>query len=142
MSQLASVTGDGHVILDYQYLYDRNGNITEKSGGAYQNRYRYDSMNRLREAVYDQGEPEWYSYDRAGNRIKSGKGEYEEQYFYNKKNQLIQLERKLETLHYTYDLQGESFRRGGWRNSETLPLQCAEPADSGGNKSVSSEESL
>jgi len=112
MSQLASVTGDGHVILDYQYLYDRNGNITEKSGGAYQNRYRYDSMNRLREAAYDQGEPEWYSYDRAGNRIKSGKGEYEEQDFYNKKNQLIQLERKLETLHYTYDLQGNLLEEG------------------------------
>ena len=126
-----------------QYEYDRNGNcISVRTPKGYEKFFVYDSMNRLREAVYDQGEPEWYSYDRAGNRIKSGKGEYEEQYFYNKKNQLIQLERKLETRHYTYDLQGESFRRGGWRNSETLPLQCAEPADSGGNKSVSSEESL
>jgi len=46
------------------------------------------------------------------------------QYFYNKKNQLIQLERKLETLHYTYDLQGNLLDEGMEKQQNVTATMC------------------
>ncbi len=66
---LVTLTGQGQVLLNFDYAYDGNGNCIKKSGETYQNEYAYDCMNRLSSAVQD-GKEERYAYDLAGNRLK------------------------------------------------------------------------
>ena len=57
LSSLVTLTGPGQVLLNFDYVYDGNGNCIKKSGETYQNEYAYDCMNRLISAVQD-GEEE------------------------------------------------------------------------------------
>lgn len=54
--------------MDYAYVYDVVGNITEKSTQARTYRYRYDDLDRLTESV-SSFETEGWSYDANGNRL-------------------------------------------------------------------------
>jgi len=123
LGSLVSVTGDGKVLLNYDYAYDGNGNCIKKSGDRYQNEYSYDPMNRLREAAYD-GRQEWYSYDRVGNRLKKGSQEKEETYYYNQKNQLTRFERENDFITYLYDQQGNLQEEKGQGQTRNYRYDC------------------
>ncbi|EKQ53039.1 MAG: hypothetical protein A370_03891 [Clostridium sp. Maddingley MBC34-26] len=58
----------GEVLVDYNYVYDLNGNRLQKVSSKHKNFYTYDSMNRLREASYD-ARCESFTYDKVGNRL-------------------------------------------------------------------------
>jgi RHS repeat-associated protein len=74
-SRLAAV-GTETPLLDFSYLYDDNGNITEITDGALGEiaSYNYDSLNRLTSAVVDHGATpvyqQNYAYDKVGNILQ------------------------------------------------------------------------
>ena len=112
LSSLVTVTGQGRVILNFDYAYDGNGNCIRKSGGQYQNEYAYDRMNRLLESVQD-GKAEKYTYDLAGNRLRREYGQKTEVYQYNAKNQLTSICSGESIIQYLYDKQGNMLEEQG-----------------------------
>lgn len=112
LSSLVTVTGQGRVILNFDYAYDGNGNCIRKSGGQYQNEYAYDRMNRLLESVQD-GKAEKYTYDLAGNRLRRESGQKTEVYQYNAKNQLTSICSGESIIQYLYDKQGNMLEEQG-----------------------------
>ncbi len=109
---LITITPQGEVLLNYAYAYDGNGNCVKKTGERYQNEYRYDQMNRLKEASYN-GRWEHYTYDQTGNRIKKETIEGTELYTYNIKNQLTSLKTKAGVTQFHYDTQGNLLKETG-----------------------------
>ena len=62
----------GRELLAYQYRYDNNGNRLRKKD-LIKDRdtvYGYDSMNRLQNVTYPDGERDSFTFDGAGNRIR------------------------------------------------------------------------
>ncbi|MBI1748532.1 MAG: RHS repeat protein, partial [Acidobacteria bacterium] len=101
--QLASVaTRQGATAhLNFQYTYDRSGNIATKSELAGANVFTYDSLNRLINATHPQpfNPPENFTYDSVGNRVAS---HLAGSYLYDNANRLTQDSRFI----YTYDGNG------------------------------------
>ena len=119
LSSLVTLTEQGQVLLNFDYVYDGNGNCVRKSGEKYQNEYGYDRMNRLVSAMQD-GREEKYVYDLAGNRLRKESAQGTETYHYNAKNQLTHLQSGGDTLRYIYDRQGNLLEEHGKDQSETV----------------------
>ena len=124
LSSLVTLTGQGQVLLNFDYAYDGNGNCIKKSGETYQNEYAYDCMNRLSSAVQD-GKEERYAYDLAGNRLKKETAQGTEIYYYNVKNQLTCLQRGADTFRYLYDRQGNLLEKQGKGNRKQYNYDVA-----------------
>ncbi len=68
LKQLTANDPGGNVLFDYQYEYDRIGNIKKKipEHGTYS--YGYDDASRLTSGENFTLEDETYTYDNVGNR--------------------------------------------------------------------------
>jgi YD repeat-containing protein len=101
------------VLAENRYLYDGNGNRTQKEQmqGAVRGltAYHYDSLNRLSAVEYP-GRKEELLYDRAGNRTGRILDEVEERYSYDRRNRLVSYERDGAVSRYEYDAAGNLLR--------------------------------
>ena len=101
------------VLAENRYLYDGNGNRTQKeqTQGAVRGltAYHYDSLNRLSAVEYP-GRKEELLYDRAGNRTGRILDEVEERYSYDRRNRLVSYERDGAVSQYEYDAAGNLLR--------------------------------
>lgn len=105
LQQILAQDPAGNTMMNYQYAYDRAGNITQKNTetGAYV--YSYDAADRL--AVVDNPvlPDESYTYDAAGNRLTSA--DISEQWQYNDADQLLEAG----GAQFEYDVNGNLVRR-------------------------------
>ncbi|OOM72486.1 tRNA(Glu)-specific nuclease WapA precursor [Clostridium beijerinckii] len=106
---LVTISPTGEVLIDYNYAYDLNGNRLQKVSGKHKNFYTYDSMNRLKEASYD-NRHEAFTYDKVGNRLTKTTNDITEKYIYNVKNQLKELHNNSGISYFTYDKQGNTIK--------------------------------
>ncbi|MCB2343328.1 HNH/endonuclease VII fold putative polymorphic toxin, partial [Clostridium estertheticum] len=109
IESLVTVTSTGEVLVDYNYVYDLNGNRIEKVSSKHKNNHTYDSMNRLKDSSYD-GRQESFTYDKVGNRLSKTTNDITDKYAYNVKNQLKELHQNSGTNHFTYDKQGNTIK--------------------------------
>lgn len=109
VQSLVTVTSTGEVLVDYNYAYDLNGNRLQKVSTKHKNYYTYDSMNRVKEASYDD-RCESFTYDKVGNRLTKTTNDITEKYVYNVKNQLKELHNKNGINYFTYDKQGNTIK--------------------------------
>ena len=109
VQSLITVSADGQVLVDYNYVYDLNGNRLEKVSNKHKNYYSYDSMNRLVDSSYD-GRRESFTYDKVGNRLTKTTNDITEQYVYNVKNQLLSIKKENDKNIFTYDKQGNTIK--------------------------------
>jgi RHS repeat-associated protein len=109
VQSLVTISSTGEVLIDYSYAYDLNGNRLEKVSSKHKNFYTYDSMNRLKEASYD-NRRESFTYDKVGNRLTKITNDITEKYIYNVKNQLKELHNKNGINYFTYDKQGNTIK--------------------------------
>nr|WP_246517023.1 RHS repeat-associated core domain-containing protein [Clostridium aciditolerans] len=109
VQSLITITSTGEVLVDYNYAYDLNGNRLQKLSSKHKNFYTYDSMNRLKEASYDD-RCESFTYDKVGNRLTKTTNDITEKYVYNVKNQLKELHNKNGINYFTYDKQGNTIK--------------------------------
>lgn len=109
VQSLVTISPNGEVLVDYNYLYDLNGNRLQKVSSKHKNFYAYDSMNRLKEASYD-GRKESFTYDKVGNRLTKTTNDITEKYIYNVKNQLKELRKDSGISYFTHDKQGNTIK--------------------------------
>ncbi|OOM79262.1 tRNA3(Ser)-specific nuclease WapA precursor [Clostridium puniceum] len=109
IKSLVTISSTGEVLVDYDYAYDLNGNRLQKVSSKQKNFYSYDSMNRLKEASYD-NRCESFTYDKVGNRLTNTTNDITEKYMYNVKNQLKELHRDSGINYFTYDKQGNTIK--------------------------------
>ncbi len=109
VQSLVTISSTGEVLVDYNYAYDLNGNRLQKVSSKHKNFYTYDSMNRLKEASYDD-RCENFTYDKVGNRLTKTTNDITEKYVYNVKNQLKELHNKNGINYFTYDKQGNTIK--------------------------------
>ncbi|CUU50353.1 RHS repeat-associated protein [Clostridium beijerinckii] len=109
VQSLVTVSPNGEVLVDYNYAYDLNGNRLQKVSSKHKNFYSYDSMNRLKEASYDERH-ESFTYDKVGNRLTKTTNDITEKYVYNVRNQLKELRNNSGINHFTYDKQGNTIK--------------------------------
>jgi RHS repeat-associated protein len=109
IQSLATISSTGEVLVDYSYAYDLNGNRLQKISSKHKNFYSYDSMNRLKEASYD-NRRESFTYDKVGNRLTKITNDITEKYVYNVKNQLKELQKESGISYFTYDKQGNTIK--------------------------------
>ncbi|OOM17516.1 tRNA nuclease WapA precursor [Clostridium saccharobutylicum] len=117
VQSLVTVSSNGEVLIDYNYLYDLNGNRLQKVSSKHKNFYSYDSMNRLVDSRYD-GRCESFTYDKVGNRLTKTISDMAngmivnvvEKYTYNVRNQLKELHNNYGINHFTYDKQGNTIK--------------------------------
>nr|WP_297417324.1 hypothetical protein [Clostridium sp.] len=109
VQSLVTITSNGEVLVDYNYAYDLNGNRLQKVSSKHKNFYTYDSMNRLKEATYDD-RCESFTYDKVGNILTKTTNDITEKYIYNVKNQLKELHHKNGINYFTYDNQGNTIK--------------------------------
>nr|WP_241395739.1 RHS repeat-associated core domain-containing protein [Clostridium beijerinckii] len=109
VQSLVTISSNGEVLIDYNYAYDLNGNRLQKVSSKHKNFYIYDSMNRLKEATYD-NRRESFTYDKVGNRLTKTTNDITEKYAYNVKNQLKEIHNKSGTNYFTYDKQGNTIK--------------------------------
>nr|WP_288828996.1 RHS repeat-associated core domain-containing protein [uncultured Clostridium sp.] len=122
ISRLATFLSESSPLFDYRYEYDLNGNRTAKEGVCVMAEercvqktavcYRYDSMNRLTDEIYD-GDAAHYVYDRCGNRLEKTAVAGKETYCYNRRNQLIERNASGRNYTYRYDDQGNIMEEAG-----------------------------
>ena len=115
ISRLATFLSERSPLFDYRYEYDLNGNRTAKEGVCVMMEescaqktavcYRYDSMNRLTDEIYD-GDAAHYVYDHCGNRLERTSVAGKDTYCYNRRNQLIERNVSGRNYVYRYDDQG------------------------------------
>ncbi|MBP2021909.1 RHS repeat-associated protein [Clostridium punense] len=109
ITSLLTETSTGEVLIDYNYVYDLNGNRLQKVGSKHQSHYTYDSLNRLSSARYktpSKSLEESFTYDKAGNRLSKTSNNIVEKYKYSAKNQLLELEKPTGTIRFSYDKEG------------------------------------
>ncbi|EKQ50971.1 RHS repeat-associated core domain-containing protein [Clostridium sp. Maddingley MBC34-26] len=111
VQSLVTITSNGEVLVDYNYAYDLNGNRLQKVSSKHKNFYTYDSMNRLKEASYDD-RCESFTYDKVGNRLTKTTNDITEKYVYNIKNQIREMHNKNGINYFTYDNQGNTIKEG------------------------------
>ncbi len=116
LTGLKTLLGD-QVLADNRYLYDHNGNRTEKQQPGGVTRYTYDDLNQLTQVEYP-GYREQLCYDKAGNRSrrvsydKTGNGgrgvsgETVEDYRYDPAGHLTEYTKGGQTTTFTYDKAG------------------------------------
>ncbi|WP_315069728.1 RHS repeat-associated core domain-containing protein [uncultured Clostridium sp.] len=109
VQSLVTISSNGEVLVDYNYAYDLNGNRLQKVSSKHKNFYTYDSMNRLKEASYDERK-ESFTYDKVGNRLTKTTNDITEKYVYNVKNQLRELHNNSGINYFTYDKQGNTIK--------------------------------
>ena len=90
---MTNQSGNGTIISEYQYSYDKAGNQLTKSEAKGTTTYAYDYLNRLASVTEPDGKKTTYNYDRAGNRsselIEKGLLSGITIYSYNASNRLI-----------------------------------------------------
>ncbi|MCH5345239.1 MAG: RHS repeat protein [Acetatifactor sp.] len=99
------------VLADNRYLYDGNGNRTEKRQKQGRTTYTYDAMNRLSAVEYP-GRKEELIYDKAGNRTRRVCNGMEELYRYDSRNRLREYNKGGIATEFTYDKAGNLIRDG------------------------------
>ncbi|NRT43429.1 RHS repeat-associated protein [Clostridium beijerinckii] len=109
VQSLVTISSNGEVLVDYNYAYDLNGNRLQKVSSKHKNFYTYDSMNRLKEASYDDRR-ESFTYDNVGNRLTKTTNDITEKYVYNVKNQIREIHNKNVINYFTYDKQGNTIK--------------------------------
>ncbi|UYZ34373.1 hypothetical protein OD350_19190 [Clostridium beijerinckii] len=109
VQSLVTISSNGEVLVDYNYAYDLNGNRLQKVSSKHKNFYTYDSMNRLKEASYDDRR-ESFTYDNVGNRLTKTTNDITEKYVYNVKNQIREIHNKNGINYFTYDKQGNTIK--------------------------------
>ncbi|AGX44480.1 RHS repeat-associated protein [Clostridium saccharobutylicum] len=109
VQSLVTISSNGEVLVDYNYVYDLNGNRLQKVSSKHKNFYTYDCMNRLKEASYD-GRCEYFTYDKVGNRLTKTTNDITEKYVYNVKNQLKEIHDESGISYFTYDKQGNTIK--------------------------------
>ena len=93
------------VILDYQYGYDKIGNITAKQTEHGEYDYGYDDLYRLTKVESPIKEAANFTYDAVGNRLTSA--EKTEEWKYNSNNELL----SNGNAQYSYDANGNMVKK-------------------------------
>ena len=93
------------LLVDNQYLYDGNGNRTQKKQLGGETLYHYDPLNQLKKVEYP-GDTEELFYDRAGNRTRRIAKGVEERYQYDPRNRLTAYTKNGVTTPFQYDNAG------------------------------------
>ena len=90
---MTNQSGNGTIISEYRYSYDKAGNQLTKSEAKGTTTYAYDYLNRLDSVTEPDGKKTTYTYDGAGNRsselIEKGLVSGITIYNYNASNRLI-----------------------------------------------------
>ena len=93
------------LLVDNQYLYDGNGNRTQKRQLGGETLYHYDPLNQLKKVEYPSDIEELF-YDRAGNRTRRIAKGVEERYQYDPRNRLTAYTKNGVTTPFQYDNAG------------------------------------
>jgi RHS repeat-associated protein/uncharacterized repeat protein (TIGR01451 family) len=100
--RLVAVNHDGPVggvVKHFAYSLDANGNRTAVTGPSGTETYTLDSLNRITQATYPNGDKMSYTYDAAGNRMSQTVNGTTSSYSYNAGGQLL----SAGGTTYTYD---------------------------------------
>ena len=110
-----NINFNGKILAQNRYVYDYNGNRTEKQQLQGTTYYTYDSINQLTNVKYPDYEEQLF-YDKAGNRSKRIVNDVTEHYLYDKRNRLIRQVFQQPTgttaKHYIYDNAGNLMNDG------------------------------
>lgn len=99
------------ILADNHYLYDHNGNRTEKQQISGSTRYTYDALNQLARVEYPSYTEELF-YDRAGNRSRRVVKGVEELYQYDPRNRLTEYRKGGMCTRFEYDNAGNLLADG------------------------------
>ena len=123
ITEIVTKDAEGREILNHRYVYDNNGNQTEREENGETTRYIYDRLNRLSKVQYPNATEE-FEYDMAGNRIKRTFNNVITKYDYDRRNRLTEkVEGGIQTS-YRYDPQGNLIAEEGRHGITRYTYDC------------------
>ena len=123
ITEIVTKDAEGREILNHRYVYDNNGNQTEREENGDTTRYIYDRLNRLSKVQYPNATEE-FEYDMVGNRIKRTFNNAVTKYDYDRRNRLTEkVEGGIQTS-YRYDSQGNLIAEEGRHGTTRYTYDC------------------